>query len=96
MTTKIAPCAHFCKSESAQSIDLKKGKGGETSDSDPCFPALDNLLAQPYPSLELVICDDSADSQIADLVDSKQARFAIPVSELIMQVFTGPNSLREV
>ncbi|WP_293776312.1 glycosyltransferase [uncultured Oxalicibacterium sp.] len=35
--------------------------------------ALDSILAQTYPSLELIICDDSADDQIQELIQSKHA-----------------------
>lgn len=41
--------------------------------------ALDSLLAQTYPTLELVICDDSADARISEVLDSKRAQAGFPI-----------------
>ena len=42
--------------------------------------ALDGALAQTYPNLELVICDDSPDEAIESLVRSREARMPIRYS----------------
>ena len=40
---------------------------------------LDSLLAQTYPALELVICDDNADGAVCKIVDSKRALAGFPI-----------------
>lgn len=40
---------------------------------------LDSVLGQTYPTLELIICDDSPDERIAELVEQKRAKAAFPV-----------------
>lgn len=41
--------------------------------------ALDSVLGQTYPALELIICDDSSDERIATLVEQKRASAAFPI-----------------
>lgn len=41
--------------------------------------ALDSAIGQTYPALELVICDDSANEQIAELAKQKQADSTLPI-----------------
>lgn len=41
--------------------------------------ALDSVLAQAYSALELIICDDSPDSRIAELVEGKRGGAVFPI-----------------
>lgn len=40
---------------------------------------LDSVLGQAYPALELIICDDSPDERIAELVEQRRAGAAFPI-----------------
>ncbi|VXB91444.1 O-antigen biosynthesis protein [Pseudomonas sp. 8AS] len=41
--------------------------------------ALDSVLGQTYPALELIICDDSAGGQFAEMAEQKQALASFPI-----------------
>ncbi len=41
--------------------------------------ALDSVLSQSYPALELVICDDSKDDRVTELIERKQAAAGFPI-----------------
>lgn len=40
---------------------------------------LDSVLAQTYPTLELVICDDNPDDAIAAIVERRRADARLPI-----------------
>lgn len=53
--------------------------------------ALDSVLSQSYPALELVICDDSKDDRVAELIERKEAAAGFPI-----RYFRNANRLGEL